>query len=187
MKRLFCAIKIKPNEAIRDVLNTFREELYGERISWVDPGNLHITLKFFGDTPGKEEADIIGALEEAAARTNPFSFQLKGCGTFGNPGMPRVIWLGVHGAEGLKTLYHNVTLALEPLGHRQPDRKYFVPHLTAGRIKHLKDKDLLNDLLEEYDQLSFGRVAIDRCYLFQSILQPEGPEYRIIQGFDFAS
>jgi len=186
MKRLFCAIKIKPNQATRDALNTFREELYGERINWVAPENLHITLKFFGDTLNKAEAGIIKALERAAANAIPFSFQLKGCGTFGNPRMPRVIWLGIHEAEGLKTLYHNVNQALEPLGH-QPDRKLFVPHLTVGRIKHLDEKDLLRDLLAEYDQLAFGRVAIDRFYLFQSILRPEGPEYHIIQEFAFVS
>jgi len=186
MKRLFCAIKIKPNEAIRDALNTFREELYGERINWVAPANLHITLKFFGDTPGKEEDNIINALEQAAARANLFSFQLKGCGTFGNPRMPRVIWLGIHESDGLKALYHNVNRALEPMGY-QPDRKLFVPHLTIGRIKHLEDNVLLKDLLAEHDQLAFGRVAIDRFYLFQSILRPEGPEYRIIQEFAFAS
>ncbi len=186
MKRLFCAIKIKPNEAIRDALNTFREELYGERINWVSPANLHITLKFFGDTPGKEEAGIIEVLEQASANANPFSFHLKGCGTFGNPRMPRVIWLGVHEAEGLKTLYHNVSRALVPLGH-QPDRAFFVPHLTIGRIKHLDEKDVLNDLLAEYDRQAFGRVAIGGFYLFQSILRPEGPEYKIIREFVFVS
>ncbi len=182
MKRLFCAIKVSPAEAIRDVLLTFREELYDERISWVAPENLHITLKFFGDTPGREESGIKEALSKAATRTPPFSFHLKSCGTFGNPCQPRVVWLGINGGEGIKKLYNEVNKSLEPLGYK-PDRQLFVPHLTIGRIKHLGDTDILRELLGEFEHVAFGSADIRKFYLFQSILKPGGPEYRILHDF----
>ncbi len=182
MKRLFCALKVRPTEAVREVLADFRETMAGERIKWVHPENLHITLKFFGDTPGHKEPAIVEALEQAAAAATPFHFQLKGCGTFGNPRMPRVIWLGINQGAGLKNVYHKVNRALEPLGHL-PDKKLFVPHLTVGRIKHLTETETLRGLIEEYRDTVFGNVPVGEFFLFQSTLRPEGPEYRVLKSF----
>jgi len=176
MKRLFTAVHIPPTDPITDALGHFRAELEGSKINWVSPSNMHLTLKFFGDTPMRDEPPIKDALEAAGKEVRPFTFRIKGCGTFGNPRMPRVIWLGIEHADGLITLYDTINKHLKPLGHK-PDKKVFVPHLTIARVKHLTNHDALEELLAEYAEEDFGEVTVDRFTLYQSILRPQGPEY----------
>ncbi len=182
MKRLFCAVKIQPSEEITDTMDHFRESLATERINWVAPENLHLTLKFFGDTPNRELDAIVQSLQKAAALSSPVSFSINGCGTFGNPRMPRVLWFGIDRPHGLQTLYRTVNKSLEPLGYL-PDKKVFVPHLTIGRIKHLEDTSALQELLGEYEDTAFGKVTVSNFHLFESILRPQGPEYHILESF----
>ncbi len=183
MKRLFCAVKVEANEVIRSVWRDFRDELTTDRINWVDPANLHITLAFFGDTPGSKEAHICDALEKAARHSSPFSFQTKGCGTFGSRRMPRVVWLGITGTEGFTELYNNANRFLELTGYR-PDKKKFVPHLTIGRIKQMENPEKLEDLLSANQNRDFGTFSVDRFYLIQSILTPGGPVYHTVRSFE---
>ena len=177
MKRLFTAIHIPPSDSVTNALHHFQTELEGDRINWVSPANLHLTLKFFGDTPMRDEPPIQKALEAAGKESEPFTFRIKGCGTFGNPRMPRVIWLGIKEADGLIRLYDTINKHLKPLGHK-PDKKVFVPHLTIARVKHLTNHAGLEELLAEYAAEDFGEVTVDHFTLYQSILKPTGPEYR---------
>jgi len=182
MKRLFCAVKVTPSQAVRDTLDTFRREMQGEKISWVSPDNLHLTLKFFGDTPGYKQKKITPALRNAAAECSAFTFRMEGCGTFGNPRMPRVLWLGIKDADDLDHLYQTVNRHLEPLGYK-PDKATFVPHLTIGRIKHMDDTGPLRELMAQYESTFFGTTEVNAFYLIQSILRPRGPEYKILEEF----
>jgi len=58
MKRIFIAVKIKLNEKSQQVFSECKFRLRDEKIKWVDPLNMHITLKFIGDTYENEIADI---------------------------------------------------------------------------------------------------------------------------------
>ncbi len=176
MKRLFTAIHIPPTDPVTAAMDHFRSELEGERINWVSPGNMHLTLKFFGDTPMRDEPPIKKALEAAGKESEPFTIRIKGCGTFGNPRMPRVIWLGIQEADGLIRLYDTVNNHLRPLGYK-PDKKVFVPHLTIARVKHLTNHAGMEELLAEYAEEDFGEVAVNHFTLYQSILKPTGPVY----------
>ncbi len=183
MKRLFCAVKIPPVEEITETLEVFQRELGTEAIKWVAPQNLHITLKFFGEPPNRQVQPIVEALHRAAAAVPPFGFSVEGCGTFGNPQMPRVIWLGIKDASGLSELYHEVNHQLEPLGF-QPDKKLFTPHLTIGRIKkNIKDIHALNALETEFSEKPFYQVRVNEFYLIESFLQPVGPVYKVLNTF----
>ncbi len=182
MKRLFCAIKLTANEKLKALMESFRSRLHNERINWVDPENLHITLKFFGDTPGKTEGDIITALREAASGISAFSLRLSGFGTFGNRQMPKVIWVAAESGGRLEGLYDAINNNIGPLGYH-PDRKHFVPHLTIGRIKHINRQDTLENLIEQHRDSETGELFVSSFYLFQSILRPEGPLYIIRKEF----
>src|SRR3954452_26971 len=60
---------------------------------WVPVENLHLTLRFIGDTPGHRAEDIDHAL--AALRGRSFSITLAGVGTFGRSGRSTSLWVGV--------------------------------------------------------------------------------------------
>lgn len=183
MKRLFCAVKVQPNTEILDVIHHFREGLIGERIKWVNPDNLHLTLKFFGDTQSENETEIINAFRHAGKHVNNFSFELSGIGFFGSHRLPRVLWIGIKQPEALQLLYKEVNKYLKPLGYL-PDKPQFVPHLTVARIKELKNTNAFHRLIIKHQNDRFGEQHIKSFELYQSILRPQGPEYRIVKAFD---
>lgn len=182
MKRLFCAVKVPPCESITETLGVFKQELAGEAIKWVEPHNLHLTLKFFGDTPNKQVGPIAEALHLAASDCPPGSFRVEGCGTFGSPRLPRVIWLGIRKAEALLRLYESVNHNLYSLGYK-PDKALFTPHLTLGRIRELNNHVGLTTLESEFAETLFARVDLKEFFLIESFLRPQGPIYKVLQTF----
>ncbi len=183
MLRLFTAIKIFPGTKLKEALDDFRSELEYENIKWVHPSNIHITLKFFGDTSQKDVPLIIENLTRASGRSKAFQLSVKGCGTFGSARFPRVIWLGlVHNAE-IINLYNNINKNLSDVGY-EPDKRGFSPHLTIGRVKHIKDLYTLDALISKYSDEVFMTCDVKEFHLFQSILHRDGPQYHILNTFN---
>ncbi len=185
MKRLFCAIKIPSSNALYEAMATLNEALASERITWVDLQNLHLTLKFFGDTAPHKEQNISRALKNAVENTRAFSFDLDGCGSFGPPKSPRVLWIGASRASGLVKLYDEVNKQLKTYGF-EPDKANFVPHLTLGRIKSIRNLNLFKQMLVVYQNTHFGHIDINSFYLYQSTLTSEGPIYKVLEEFELA-
>ncbi|MEE4177211.1 MAG: RNA 2',3'-cyclic phosphodiesterase [Bacteroides sp.] len=182
MRRLFCAVKVPLNEALEEAIEAFRLELNDAQVSWVSTQNLHLTLKFFGDTPNQQVESIIEALHLSAASFPPFIFSVEGCGTFGSNRQPNVIWLGIRQGKQLEALYHSVNQFLAPLGY-EPDRKLFIPHLTIGRIKFIRDTVGLRALESELKGQEFAKVRTGSFYLMESFLRPQGPLYKVVEEF----
>ncbi len=163
-------------------MGAFRQELTDARISWVSPQNLHLTLKFFGDTPNQDIPAILEALHLSASALPPFSFTVMGCGTFGSLRQPNVIWLGIKNAKMLTELYHTVNQQLASLDY-VPDKKIFTPHLTIGRIKSIDDTLTLRTLESQFSNDTFATVRTESFYLMESFLRPQGPVYKVLEEF----
>ena len=58
MKRLFAAIKVTPDENFLKIYYGLMKGLHFAKINWVKPENMHLTLKFFGETP-EEKIELI--------------------------------------------------------------------------------------------------------------------------------
>lgn len=185
MKRLFAAIKVGPSEAFLAKYYSIRKALKNEPIRWVDPGNMHITLKFFGETPEHHIPAINMALAKAAASLSPFSFSIKGTGVFGSSYRPRVIWFGIEGADEITTLAGCIFGELETIGI-QRDRQNFVPHLTIARIKGLDDNKAFQEVISREQNGLLQQEDVHAFHLFESKLSPSGPEYTIIESFTLA-
>ncbi len=183
MKRLFYALKIPASYMIKEALTTFQQALYDEKINWVDPEHMHLTLKFFGDTPPHRIRDIIHAARSASGDSKAFRLHLEGCGTFGPPKEPRVIWIGAQTPDALTGLYRELHKCLKPFGY-EPDKQTFSPHITLGRIKKLSGPDQLKQMLMVYKNSSFGSYEINAFGLYESILHPDGPEYKVVEEFE---
>ena len=65
---------------------------------------------------------------------------------------------------------------MEALGF-EPEGKPYRPHLTLGRVKSLKGREELADLMERDRDVDLGPFAVDRIILFKSDLRPTGPVY----------
>ncbi len=176
MKRLFAAIKIHPSARYISLLNEISSSLRHERIKWVEPENMHLTLKFFGETDENQIPGITKALEKAVAQSKPFTLKIVNTGIFGSRYDPKVIWFGIEMHDELKNLAKNIFDELGKSGW-QKDSQNFVPHLTIARIKELKDKTLFQQILSKYNALEIQDENVTEIILYESILRREGPLY----------
>ena len=60
----------------------------------------------------------------------------------------------------------------------------FKPHLTIGRIKHLKDKVTLKALIDKYKNLEIQNTVMNEVILYESILLQSGPVYEPLARFN---
>ena len=184
MKRLFIAIKIKPDAEFMEQFRELKDALRHEPVKWVEEHNIHITLKFLGETAEERIPAIGEALDKVAKSTKVFRFSLQGLGLFGSKYDPRVIWTAITPYESLVSLMQEVHTALENAGFER-DRQNLVPHLTLGRIKFLRDKKLFHETLADFKGIASSPMTAGGMILFESILKKEGPEYRMIQAHPF--
>ena len=175
--RAFVAISL-PDDVIERI-GTLQSDLKAEGLAfrWVNPRNIHLTLKFLGDIPTARVPDIRQSLIEAAARQSAFEIMAKGIGVFPGPKKPRVIWAGVGGqVEKLRSLQHSVEKQLADIGFA-PERRRFKSHLTMGRSKGFVDPDRLLAALQRHGRFASEPFCVDRLALFRSRLDPAGAVY----------
>lgn len=182
MKRLFAAIKANPNENLLRVYNELKNNLSHEKINWVKPHNIHITLKFFGETAEEQVDDICNVLSDVSGRHTAFDLDMKNVGIFGSAYNPRVIWFGMDEGKQIEALAHDVLNTVEEIGFER-DRQNFRPHLTVGRIKQIKDKQFFQKVLNQYKNHFLQSIPVKKFYLIESKLRPEGPVYTTIDEF----
>ena len=184
MKRLFDAIKIHPEKAFLDHLHLLETQLRHEKIKWVEDHNIHITLKFFGETEENKIPGINTVLQSVADKTKSFELSLQKLGIFGSSYNPKVIWVGIHPYDDLVDIMKELQKELKSIGY-EPDRQNLVPHLTLGRIKYLADKSFFQQKIDEYKELTTMSVRIVSFHLYESILKKEGPVYLNLKTFPF--
>ncbi|MCH7685434.1 MAG: RNA 2',3'-cyclic phosphodiesterase [Planctomycetes bacterium] len=174
--RLFIAVKVLSTPSLRKVLKHL--ETMGRPVKPVSADNLHVTLKFLGDTNPTRVPEISNAVSEAVDGEKTFEGQIVGLGAFPRIQRPSVIWAGLENGEPLKRIAESLETMLSGLNFH-PEQKPFHPHLTLARIKS-KPPPELAELLNENQTTDFGVVSISSVELFQSELQPNGPRYTVL-------
>lgn len=151
------------------------------KVKWVDPRNLHVTLKFLGDVDTRELGEVCAAVAAAVREAPPFDFCVRGCGAFPTTDSPRTIWLGVEdGADELIALHEMLEKGLAGMGFRREQRR-FRPHLTLGRVRNNPaGLDELMAILEENRDLVAGVTGVDEVKVYSSELNREGPAYEML-------
>ncbi len=182
MKRVFIAVKIIPGPELLKILNSLKAVLGDEKINWVNPENIHLTLAFIGETEEERIKILSIMLKQACTGFGEFSFRLESTGVFKNLRDPRVLWAGIEGYEKLLKLNDLIKTGLNDTGFPVEDRP-FKPHITLGRIKYLKNTESLKSALEIYKDTFIQDVRVEEVILYQSILRPEGPMYKSIGVF----
>ncbi len=166
MLRLFVAIPLP--EEVRDRLAGFYRGIPGAR--WVDPGNVHLTLRFIGDVNEDTAEDIDDCL--AAISMPAFELTLAGVDFFGKLHKARAVYAGVERSQPLRILYDKVEGALARAGIGKEERK-FTPHVTLARIKGETGHHLTN-FLAEHNLERIGPFAVTEFVLFRSHLSSDG-------------
>ncbi|MEN6644476.1 MAG: RNA 2',3'-cyclic phosphodiesterase [Armatimonadia bacterium] len=177
--RLFFAVKVP--EAIVAEVAALQERLQasGVKVKWVEPYNLHFTLKFLGATPAPMARDLKAVGERLARECEPFAVQLQGVGAFPKASHPQTVWVGVgQGQEQLGKLARKLHHALEDEALLlEANGKPFVPHCTIGRVKQERGLGLLSEALVREEEFASQSFWCEAFGLYRSDLKAEGPVY----------
>ncbi len=173
-----CFIAIDIGEELRRKIASFVRGLeeFGPDVRWLRPENLHLTLKFLGDTEETLLDGIASSLQAVASRHGGFGLRLAGTGVFPDYTRPRVVWIGVDKSEELNLLYSDIEREMEGLGYER-ERREFTPHLTIGRIKSREKPLALLRELRRWKDREFGKIEVSEILLMKSTLKPTGAEY----------
>jgi len=154
-------------------------------IKWVDPANIHLTLKFLGNVAADRLNEITAAMTQAVQGTPSFSLKLQDLGVFPNPRRVQIVWVGVGGeVEKLARLQQRVESGLEKLGF-PPEGRRFTPHLTLARLRDRatpEERQRLGQLIAETEFDAAPSFIADSVKLMKSQLTREGPIYSQISS-----
>ncbi|HHI02531.1 MAG TPA: RNA 2',3'-cyclic phosphodiesterase, partial [candidate division Zixibacteria bacterium] len=150
------------------------------RVKWVASKNIHLTMKFLGETDENKVEAIIESIKSVAAKHKSVECTIDRIGGFPNLRRPRVIWAGIEKKEDninrLEAIASDIEEEMTPLGFEKESRK-FKSHLTLGRVKDNRNLYELTKYLENY-RLEPKEILFDKIVLFKSTLTPDGPIYR---------
>lgn len=182
--RTFIAIEL-PVE-IKTRLCKLQEQLKTSQadVKWVEPGNIHLTLKFLGEIDGEKMEKVTSILEDIAKGKSPFKIRIYTLGAFPKVNLPRVIWVGIDkGDNEVKEITRELEERIAKLGIPGEDRP-FSSHITIGRTKSTLNRERLVEDLKTAQQ-GFGQenleFSVTKITLFKSTLTPEGPIYETLK------
>lgn len=141
---------------------------------------VHLTLKFLGDTEEALVPRIVEAMRASVAGVPPFTIRLVGTGAFPNLQRMNVLWVGIEGGEPMVAIARRLEAAVEPLGYPREGRD-FSAHVTIARVKGGGNLDLAREVLRAHAADAFGEVPVDRIRLKKSVLSPQGPTYSTVE------
>jgi len=174
--RLFVAATLpRPtSRQIGDFVDTLRP-LHACRFARsVRPHNLHVTLRFLGDTPDHRVEALQESLRSSGVEQIASPLAFKGLAAFPRR-RPRVLALEPDdsAAATLAQMHERVSSALEAVGV-PPDDRPFQGHLTLVRFKRPPRRVLLDELAAIAPPPIRFAPAVE---LLASTLHPTGPAY----------
>ncbi len=181
--RAFLAVELPDESRVR--LSALTEKLAESRadVKWVEPQNLHVTMRFLGDISQDQLADIRTRLQTVERETPKFDAQLSQPGAFPSIRAPRVIWMGIgEGHEALSRIAVLINDGLGALGIVSETRK-FVAHVTLGRARSSRGLDRLSRQLSGVSWSAPQSFAVGHITLFESRLSSAGSVYTTLARF----
>lgn len=182
--RTFIAIELPEN--IRMWLGNLQKELKSSQadVKWVEPKNIHLTLKFLGEIDEKKIEKIIKIMDEAVKEKPTFTMRINSIGAFPSLSLPRVIWVGLDKGENeTKLIAGDLEEKIAKTGIPKEERP-FSSHITLGRVRsNLNRENLIQSLNNamgalEKEELEFLATKIT---LLKSTLGSGNPIYEAVK------
>jgi 2'-5' RNA ligase len=180
--RGFIAIDIASTPHILTFENDIKKT--GADVKLVEPENIHITLKFLGDTEETMIDAIEQCMKDSVATIKPFRVTLQGTGVFPNKNYMKVIWIGILDNGQIAPIAQVLEQGLASQGFKKETRG-FSPHLTIGRVRTAKNKEKLLTTLEHHQEDEFTTQEIHSIVLKKSELTQSGPIYTTLREVQF--
>jgi len=169
MIRLFVAVDL-PEEVRRSLVGLCCGVPGGR---WVNPEQLHLTLRFIGEVDRALFDRIRVSLSSVVSP--PVTLVLNSVGSFPPTGPPRVLWVGFQRSEALVSLRNQIENALVTAGC-EAETRHFSPHITLARLKDVP-RNLVAPYLAEHAGFSQGPVDVKEFRLYSSLLSRQGSRH----------
>lgn len=202
MLRLFIAVDL-PAE-LRDSVVEMMDGVHDAK--WVNAKQLHITLRFLGNTAEAALPDLGDRL--ASLRHEAFRLRLRGAGVFPEARAgkrakpPRVLWLGLEPTAAIERLKNAVDAAIAGAGADRgqqarhdhdhdhdrggkTEKPTFSPHLTLARFSALPDHTL-SDFLAKWGDYASAGWWVTNLHLYQSTLRTHGAIHTRLASYPLA-
>jgi 2'-5' RNA ligase len=179
--RAFIGIGLPPEcrRAIREAISPFHARRLA--VSWTPEQNLHVTLKFLGETPPGRVDEIASLLLAAGSGIPAFEFLVEGAGGFPSLRAPRVLWVGIREPlELVGKLQENMEKVLSGAGFPCEERP-FHPHITVGRVRDRLPPGWGEKYASALSGKPFGVVGVRSYQLYESRLSPGGAVYTVLR------
>jgi len=177
VRRLFFGLEL-PDGARRLIASKAARS--GRRLRLTTARNLHVTLRFLGDVSDDERERFSKPLREARIRS--FTLPIEGVGRFPPRGACKVVWAGVgKGHPALFQLRQTIDDTLLQCGVPCEMRE-FIPHITMVRVER-GGEGAARRLMKDFDGFEGPVFSVDSFCLFQSILEPTGARYEVVERF----
>jgi 2'-5' RNA ligase len=180
--RLFIALEL-PDKVVTTLQNMQQQlRRSGQHpVKWVDPANIHLTLRFLGEVSEQQMPVLLAALEAVQVESSHAMLHLQKAGAFPNLKRPQVIWAGVGGGvDALARFQQAISRELEPLGF-PPETRPFHAHITLGRVRRdssTRQQTVLGNAITNLAMPEKVAWPLELPILFQSTLTPRGAIYR---------
>jgi len=180
--RTFMAIDI--DKKLEDKISKVQMQLMeaDAPVKFVEPENLHLTFKFFGNIIEEKIKEIIALSDDKVKKYSPFELSMRGLGVFPNLGYIRVLWIGLVDPEPFSRMQMDFDEDFVKMGFKK-ERSY-IPHLTIGRVKGARNKDALVSKIKELEDVEIGDMNVNKLILKKSELTPSGPIYTTLKEFN---
>jgi RNA 2',3'-cyclic 3'-phosphodiesterase len=186
--RTFVAVELSAaiHQALNDIMLTYKHYSL-QAVHWVPVKNIHLTLRFLGDTTPQQIETVKQSTRVLAQQYSPFEINVEGSGVFPNFKHPRVIWVATKSPDSLFQLQAAIENNCRQIGFASETRP-FSPHLTLGRVSPNAGNQEIEKLIKTLSEVKVGHLGqckIERITFFKSDLNPSGAVYSPLAYFPF--
>jgi 2'-5' RNA ligase len=156
-------------EEVRESLSNICFGIPGAR--WTQKDQMHLTVRFIGDTFQNTMDDIADILENV--NCSCFSLTIKGLGYFPPKHKPNLLFAGIENSTYLQDLRDLIEPLLTEIGLEPEERKYH-PHITLARLRPEAPLNTITGFLSAHNLLKIENIPITEFHLYSSELTADG-------------
>lgn len=176
-----CFISIEIPTSYREKLFEFilqLKKLYpGHGVKFVQKYNFHVTLHFLGNLGQEKMVFVQKIIQSHIEKLKRFELFFDGISVFPSLISPRILFIRGNGDLGALIQFQERTGKDLRASGILVDSRPWVCHMTIARITGQRKIDIRDIYFPD------DKIMVDEIFLMESILLPEGPQYRKISSF----
>lgn len=162
---------------LAEIIETLKNQSRADKVKWVPPENLHVTLRFLGAVAAEKVVELAKIISEEIKEVESFGLELGKIIHFPPLGKPHVIALSFPLTTELAKLFQAIERSVTRCGFT-PEDQPFLPHLTLGRLHFSHELDL--------SQISIPlskKLLVKEIILYRSDPGKTGSVYTAVKTF----